>query len=190
MRIAVAVPLRAGTAPVKVHSEGATAVPDRLQNHRLTKRFVPGTAGTISALRPLRKTITRLQGPGMSLLQKSARPGALALLAATASAAAVAADDSPAAAQPADAAAFTYSGYRGAFHTNLAGVDVVTSGIADRVFDTQQSGFTLQLAAINVGDQPKTGCGAFLNPTAGRGAGLIAPYSLYGQRHPVDVTPA
>ena len=65
-----------------------------------------------------------------------------------------------------------------------------TSGAADRVFDTKKSGFALQQAAINVGYQPKTGFGAFLNLTAGNDADVISPYSIYGKSHKFDVTQA
>ena len=84
----------------------------------------------------------------------------------------------------------TLNGYVDASYNHLSGEGLFTSGVANRVFDTQPSGFAVQQAAINIGYQPKEGFGAFVNLTAGNDADLIASYDAMGKTAKFDVTQA
>jgi hypothetical protein len=110
----------------------------------------------------------------------------------------VCADEAKEAAKPAapslsdvlDASGIAVSGYLDTSYSHLSGDGVFTSGAANRVFDTQQDGFSLQQAALNVGYQPKEGFGAFVNLTLGNDADVIAPYDRYPSTSKFDVTQA
>ena len=89
-----------------------------------------------------------------------------------------------------DASGIAVTGYLDTSYSHLSGDGVFTSGVANRVFDTQQDGFSLQQAALNVGYQPKEGFGAFVNLTLGNDADVIAPYDRYPSTSKFDVTQA
>jgi hypothetical protein len=128
----------------------------------------------------------------MTVFRTTLSMGALALIAA------VSAQAEEAPAKPAaptlgavlESSGVTLTGYLDASYSHLSGEGVFTSGAANRVFDTQKSGFALQQAAINIGYQPKEGFGAFVNLTAGNDADVIASYDLYGKNSKFDVTQA
>src|SRR5207302_5908858 len=65
-------------------------------------------------------------------------------------------------------------GYVDAAHSYLSGTCTVTSGVADRVFDTEPNSFNLHQAALIIDYQPKEGFGGLVNLTAGRDARVIA----------------
>jgi len=65
-------------------------------------------------------------------------------------------------------------GYVDAAYSYLTGTGVFTSGVADRVFDTEPNSFNLHQAALIIGYQPKEGFGGFVDLTAGRDARVIA----------------
>jgi hypothetical protein len=126
----------------------------------------------------------------------------LGLLASLAAGTALAADAPAAAAAPAGPAApglgavlessgIAITGYLDASYSHLSGEGLFTSGAPNRVFDTQQDGFAVQQAAVNVGYQPKTGFGAFVNLVLGNDADVIAPYdSNPGAHSKFDVAQA
>ncbi|MEI8298348.1 MAG: outer membrane beta-barrel protein [Pseudomonadota bacterium] len=122
----------------------------------------------------------------------TAYAGAIALLAATS----VFAEDAPP--KPVTptfgavlaSSGLTLNGYVEASYSHLSGEGLFTSGVANRVFDTQPSGFAVQQAAISIGYQPKEGFGAFVNLTAGNDADLIASYDAMGKTSKFDVTQA
>jgi hypothetical protein len=89
-----------------------------------------------------------------------------------------------------DSSGIAVTGYLDTSYSHLSGDGVFTSGFANRVFDTQKDGFSLQQAALNVGYQPKEGFGAFVNLTLGNDADVIAPYDRYGDSSKFDVTQA
>jgi len=64
-------------------------------------------------------------------------------------------------------------GYVDAAYSYLSGTGQFTSGVADRVFDTEPNSFNLQQAALTVDYLPKDGFGALVNLTAGRDARII-----------------
>src|SRR3984893_2059218 len=65
-------------------------------------------------------------------------------------------------------------GYVDAAYSYLSGMGVFTSGVANRVFDTEPNSFNLHQAALTIGYQPKEGFGGLVNLTAGRDARVIA----------------
>src|SRR6266853_76284 len=79
-------------------------------------------------------------------------------------------------------------GYADAAYSYLSGMGVFTSGVADRVFDTEPNSFNLHQAALIIGYQPKEGFGGLVNLTAGRDARVIA--SLGEATSNFDVTQA
>jgi len=89
-----------------------------------------------------------------------------------------------------DASGIAVTGYLDTSYSHLSGDGVFISGAANRVFDTQKDGFSLQQAALNVGYQPKEGFGAFVNLTLGNDADVIAPYDRYPSTSKFDVTQA
>ena len=89
-----------------------------------------------------------------------------------------------------DASGITMTGYLDVSYSHLSGDGVFTSGAPNRVFDTQQDGFSLQQAALNVGYQPKEGFGAFVNLTLGNDADVIAPYDRSPSTSKFDLTQA
>lgn len=79
-------------------------------------------------------------------------------------------------------------GYVDAAYSYLSGMGLFTSGVADRVFDTEPNAFNLHQAALTVDYQPKEGFGGLVNLTAGRDARVIA--SLGESTTNFDVTQA
>jgi Putative beta-barrel porin-2, OmpL-like. bbp2 len=93
--------------------------------------------------------------------------------------AAPAASAAPAPAGPGLKDALTNSGidihgYLDVAYSYLSGAGLFTSGVADRVFDTEPSSFNVHQAALIVDYQPKEGFGGYVNLTAGRDARVIA----------------
>jgi hypothetical protein len=86
------------------------------------------------------------------------------------------------------ASAVDLHGYVDAAYSYLSGTGTFTSGIADRVFDTEPNSFTLHQAALTIDYQPKEGFGGLVNLTAGRDARVIA--SLGEATNNFDVTQA
>jgi hypothetical protein len=128
----------------------------------------------------------------MTVTRTIACMGAVALIAAVSARA----EDAPA--KPAaptlgavlESTGLTVSGYLDASYSHLSGEGLFTSGAANRVFDTQQDGFAIQQAALNIGYQPKQGFGAFVNLIAGNDADVIASYDAIGKTSKFDVTQA
>ncbi len=79
-------------------------------------------------------------------------------------------------------------GYVDAAYSYLSGAGVFTSGVADRVFDTEPNSFNVHQAALIVDYQPKEGFGGLVALTAGRDARVIA--SLGESTSNFDVTQA
>lgn len=79
-------------------------------------------------------------------------------------------------------------GYVDTAYSYLSGMGIFTSGVADRVFDTEPNAFNLHQAALTVDYQPKEGFGGLVNLTAGRDARVIA--SLGEGTSNFDVTQA
>src|SRR5258706_5909714 len=65
-------------------------------------------------------------------------------------------------------------GYIDAAYSYLSGSGLFTSGVPDRVFDTEPNSFNLHQAALTVDYLPKEGFGGLVNLTAGRDARIIA----------------
>src|SRR5258708_5689234 len=123
----------------------------------------------------------------------------LAVLAAFAAPAIAFAQAAPAAAAPAvptldkvlDASGIAMDGYIDAAYSRLSGTGMFTSGVANRVFDTERNSFLLHQAALNIGKQPKEGFGGFANITLGKDADVIAPFdSNPGATKKFDITQA
>src|SRR6184192_1449310 len=53
-------------------------------------------------------------------------------------------------------------GYMDAAYSYLSGAGVFTSGVADRVFDTEPNSFNVHQATLIVDYQPKEGCGGLV----------------------------
>src|SRR3984893_2058509 len=79
-------------------------------------------------------------------------------------------------------------GYVDTAYSYLSGMGIFTSGVANRVFDTEPNSFNLHQAALTVDYQPKEGFGGLVNLTAGRDARVIA--SLGESTSNFDVTQA
>lgn len=79
-------------------------------------------------------------------------------------------------------------GYVDAAYSYLSGMGIFTSGVPDRVFDTEPNAFNLHQAALTVDYLPKEGFGGLVNLTAGRDARVIA--SLGEGSSNFDVTQA
>jgi len=79
-------------------------------------------------------------------------------------------------------------GYMDVAYSYLSGAGVFTSGVADRVFDTEPNSFNVHQAALTIDYQPKEGFGGLVNLTAGRDARVIA--SLGESTSNFDVTQA
>lgn len=74
-------------------------------------------------------------------------------------------------------------------YTYLSGAGVFTSGVPDRVFDTQRNSFNLQMLGLTVSRLPADGFGALVNLNLGPDANVIAPYGT-GSNDEFDVTQA
>ncbi|HGF0943168.1 TPA: outer membrane beta-barrel protein [Legionella pneumophila] len=72
--------------------------------------------------------------------------------------------------------AFQFYGYIDGSYNYLVQSNQFTSGVFDRVYDTNPNGFTLQQAAVTLAYQPKEGFGGLINPIGGHDAFLFAPY--------------
>ena len=79
-------------------------------------------------------------------------------------------------------------GYMDVAYSYLSGAGVFTSGVADRVFDTEPNSFNVHQAALTIDYQPKEGFGGLVALTAGRDARVIA--SLGESTSNFDVTQA
>src|SRR5256885_2220077 len=64
-------------------------------------------------------------------------------------------------------------GYLDTAYSYLSGTGIFTSGVADRVFDTEPNSFNLHQAVLIIDYQPKEGFGGLVNLTAGRDARVI-----------------
>lgn len=90
-----------------------------------------------------------------------------------------------------DASGIAMDGYIDAAYSRLSGTGMFTSGVANRVFDTERNSFLLHQAALNIGKQPKEGFGGFANITLGKDADVIAPFdSNPGATKKFDITQA
>ena len=90
-----------------------------------------------------------------------------------------------------EASGITMDGYIDAAYSHLSGAGVFTSGVANRVFDTERNSFLLHQAAIGIGKQPKEGFGGYVNATLGRDADIIAPFDANpGATQKFDLTQA
>jgi len=90
-----------------------------------------------------------------------------------------------------DASGIAIDGYIDAAYTHLSGTGLFTSGVANRVFDTERNSFILHQAAITIAKQPKEGFGGLVNLTAGKDANIIAPFDANpGAKSNFDVTQA
>jgi Putative beta-barrel porin-2, OmpL-like. bbp2 len=77
---------------------------------------------------------------------------------------------------------FDVSGYVDASISHMSRRNVFTSGVPDRVFDTERSGGALRQFAGTLAYQPKEGLGGLVNLTAGKDANVIAPYKTSPQK--------
>lgn len=90
-----------------------------------------------------------------------------------------------------EASEITVDGYVDIAYTRLSGAGVFTSGVANRVFDTERNAFLLHQAAITFAKQPKEGFGGLVNLTAGKDADIVAPFDANpGATQKFDVTQA
>src|SRR6266852_7690593 len=60
-----------------------------------------------------------------------------------------------------EASGIAMEGYIDAGYSRLSGTGTFTSGVPNRVFDTERNSFLLYQAEINIGTQPKEGFGGF-----------------------------
>ncbi|MBI3528931.1 MAG: porin [Betaproteobacteria bacterium] len=88
-----------------------------------------------------------------------------------------------------DASGISLGGYIDTGYSHLSGTGLFTSGVADRVFDTQPNSFNLHQAAITVAKQPKEGFGGVVNLTTGEDAQVIHAFDG-GSSSNFDVTQA
>lgn len=90
-----------------------------------------------------------------------------------------------------EASGIAVDGYIDVAYTHLSGSGFFTSGVANRVFDTERNAFMLHQAAINIAKQPKEGVGGFVNLTLGTDADVIAPFNANpGATQKFDITQA
>lgn len=90
-----------------------------------------------------------------------------------------------------EASEITVDGYVDIAYTRLSGAGVFTSGVANRVFDTERNAFLLHQTAITFAKQPKEGFGGLVNLTAGKDADIVAPFDANpGATQKFDVTQA
>lgn len=90
-----------------------------------------------------------------------------------------------------EASGIAMEGYLNAAYSHLSGTGAFTSGVANRVFDTERSSFLLHQAGISIAKQPKEGFGGYLNATLGRDADIIAPFDANpGATQKFDLTQA
>ena len=90
-----------------------------------------------------------------------------------------------------EASDIAVDGYIDMAYTRLSGAGVFTSGVANRVFDTDRNAFLLHQAAITFARQPKEGFGGLVNLTAGKDADVVAPFDANpGATQKFDVTQA
>ena len=90
-----------------------------------------------------------------------------------------------------EASEITVDGYIDMAYTRLSGAGTFTSGVANRVFDTERNAFLLHQAAITFAKQPKEGFGGLVNLTAGKDADVIASFDANpGATQKFDITQA
>lgn len=90
-----------------------------------------------------------------------------------------------------EASEITVDGYIDMAYTRLSGAGTFTSGVANRVFDTERNAFLLHQAAITFAKQPKEGFGGLVNLTAGKDADVIAAFDANpGATQKFDITQA
>ena len=88
-----------------------------------------------------------------------------------------------------DSSGITINGYIDTAYSHLSGKGVFSSGVPDRVFDTEPNSFNLHQAAITVAKQPTEGFGGVVNLTAGRDARVIHSFDMTTESQ-FDVTQA
>lgn len=88
----------------------------------------------------------------------------------------IAAADTPKLSEVLAASDVALNGYIDAAYSYLNGGGQFTSGVADRVFDTEPDAFNLHQVALTAAYQPKEGFGGYVNLTAGRDARVIKSY--------------
>jgi len=88
-----------------------------------------------------------------------------------------------------EASGISLSGYIDTAYSHLSGMGVFSSGVPDRVFDTEPNSFNLHQAAITIAKQPKEGFGGVVNLTAGRDARVIHAFDTNTESQ-FDVTQA
>ncbi len=74
---------------------------------------------------------------------------------------------------------FKMSGYVDGSYNYLQNNNKFTSGIYNRVFDTNPNGVTLQQAGITMAYQPQQGFGGLITPVEGRDSIIFAPYGWF-----------
>lgn len=90
-----------------------------------------------------------------------------------------------------EASGIAMNGYVDFAYTHLSGAGVFTSGVPNRVFDTDRNAFLLHQAAVTVAKQPKEGFGGLVNVTMGKDADVIAPFDANpGATQKFDLTQA
>lgn len=90
-----------------------------------------------------------------------------------------------------EASDIAVDGYIDMAYTRLSGAGIFTSGVANRVFDTDRNAFLLHQAAITFAKQPKEGFGGLVNLTAGKDADIVAPFDANpGATQKFDITQA
>jgi len=90
-----------------------------------------------------------------------------------------------------EASDIAVDGYIDMAYSRLSGTGAFTSGVPNRVFDTERNAFLLNQAAITFARQPKEGFGGLVNLTAGRDADVVAPFDANpGATQKFDMTQA
>lgn len=77
---------------------------------------------------------------------------------------------------------FDVTGYVDISASHMSRRNVFTSGVPDRVFDTERSGGALRQLSGTLAYQPKEGLGGLVNLTVGKDANVIAPYKTSPQK--------
>lgn len=85
-----------------------------------------------------------------------------------------------------EASGFSIGGYLDASYDYLDGDGVFTSGVANRVFESEPTGFNLHQAALIISKLPAEGVGGFVNITAGDDADIIAASGTGGAQYAGD----
>lgn len=85
-----------------------------------------------------------------------------------------------------EAAGFSIGGYIDTSYDYLDGDGVFTSGVANRVFESEPTGFNLHQAALIISKLPTEGVGGLVNITAGDDADIIAASGTGGAQYAGD----